>query len=91
MATALMTPHAHGATTSLTQSSTKARAAKHSEVKTFFSDLAEDLMQRPLQPAAMAKHEMFREHINAMTICYFSLILLLIAASLPILAYAVAY
>jgi hypothetical protein len=53
----------------------------------FVSDLIEDLHERPLQPAHLAKHDMFREHINAMASCYFALILLLIAASVPVLAY----
>ena len=57
------------------------------ELKVFVGDLIEDLQQRPLQPAHFAKHDMFREHINAMSICYFALILLLIASSLPMLAY----
>jgi hypothetical protein len=88
MATTFTTPH--------TFELTKQPAAKtlgeiqlHGKLRVFVDDLIEDLQQRPLQPAHLAKHDMFREHINAMSISYFALILLLIASSLPMLAYLV--
>jgi len=65
---------------------TERKAAERGKVATFFSDLIEDVCQKPLQPAALAKHDMFHEHILAMSISYFALILILIALSLPILA-----
>ena len=61
------------------------KPAKPGVVARFFSDLFEDLRQKPLQDAKLAKHDMFREHINAMSISYFSLILLLIAGSVFLL------
>jgi hypothetical protein len=54
-------------------------------------DLWEDVCQRPLQPAFLAKHDMFREHINAMSISYFGLIVLLIAVSIPLLVFLVPF
>jgi len=66
-------------------------AAKRGSVAKFLSDLFEDLGQKPLQAAQFAKHDMFREHINAMSISYFALILVLIAATLPFLGYLVTF
>jgi hypothetical protein len=63
------------------------KGTKHGRLATFVRDLIEDLRQKPLQAAAFAKHDMFREHILAMSISYFALIVLLIAISVPILAY----
>jgi len=73
------------------KTSTATKSAKRGAVATFFSDLFEDLQQQPLQADSPEKHDMFREHINAMSISYFALIILLIASSLPILAYAIHY
>jgi hypothetical protein len=64
---------------------TEEKAAKPSVFVKFLSDLFEDLRQKPLQAAKFAKHDMFREHINAMSISYFALILLLIAGSVFLL------
>lgn len=90
MATAFTSAHRHHA---IPEAATKkiSERVNRSEVATFVSDLLEDVTQKPLQPAALAKHDMFREHINAMSISYFALIIVLIAASLPILAYVVNY
>jgi hypothetical protein len=88
MATTFPSAHPHHLTRNL-QSETPTKNAKRSEVATFVSDLIEDVAQKPLQPAALAKHDMFREHINAMSISYFALIVVLIAASLPVLAYVI--
>jgi len=66
-----------------------AAKTKRGAVATFFHDLFEDLRQKPLQAAHFAKHDMFREHINAMSITYFSLIVLLILASVPMLVFLV--
>jgi len=65
------------------------KSNKRSPVVTFLNDLLEDISQKPLQAAEHAKHDMFREHINAMSISYFALIVLLITISLPVLAYGV--
>jgi hypothetical protein len=65
------------------------KSTKHGKVAAFVTDLIEDVAQKPLQPAAFAKHDMFREHINAMSISYFALIVLLIVASVPLLAYLI--
>ena len=55
----------------------------------FLDDLMEDLLQRPLQARSEATHDLFREHINALAISYFALIVILIAASVPILPYII--
>jgi hypothetical protein len=92
MATAFTTPHAHQTMSGTkTKTAPRQKESKRGVAITFISDLIEDVAQKPLQPAAQAKHDMFREHINAMSISYFALIVLLIAASLPILAYVVNY
>lgn len=64
---------------------TETKPAEPGVVGQFVSDLVEDIRQKPLQDAKFAKHDMFREHINAMSISYFSLILLLIAGSVFLL------
>jgi hypothetical protein len=64
-------------------------ATESGSVTKFLRDLFEDLREKPLQAAQFAKHDMFREHINAMSISYFALIVLLIVASVPMLAYLV--
>jgi hypothetical protein len=90
MATTFTATHSHqafGGTEAKAVAGNKTRG----KLAIFFSDFLEDLREKPLQAAHLAKHDMFREHINAMSICYFALILLLIAASLPVLAYLIAY
>ena len=92
MATAFTPTHAHHGIHTLEANPTRGdRATKRSALTTFVNDLFEDVRQKPLQAAHLAKHDMFREHINAMSISYFALILLLIGISLPILAYLVHY
>ncbi len=86
MATAF-TPH--HTMSGLSQRVKQAKAAKPSVAAKFFRDLWEDVRERPLQPAHLAKHDMFREHINAMSISYFGLIVFLIAASVPMLVFLV--
>jgi len=88
MATAFTHHHAHHGMSVVT-TEPKAKNTRRSPVATFLSDLLEDVQQKPLQAAKFAKHDMFREHINAMSISYFALIVLLIAISLPVLAYGV--
>jgi len=68
---------------------TRRKGRNQSQLSIFVADLIEDLQEKPLQPAHLAKHDMFREHINAMAASYFGLILLLIAGSLPVLAYLI--
>ncbi len=75
----------------MTQTGTQTKTKEIGALAIFVGDFIEDVTQTPLQPAALAKHDMFREHINAMAILYFGFIVVLIAASLPILAYLVAY
>ncbi len=67
----------------------EAESHKPSPVTVFLSDLLEDIQETPLQAAEHAKHDMFKEHINAMSISYFALIVLLIAGSVPLLGWAV--
>lgn len=87
MATAFTPTHTHSAIGNVQSAIiTERKVVRRGKVATFFSDLIEDVFQKPLQPAALAKHDMFREHILAMSIAYFALILILIGASLPILA-----
>jgi len=87
MATALIASHGHAA--GRQETSTKTTSAKRNGVVAFVKDLIEDVSEKPLQPAALAKHDMFREHIIAMSVSYFALIVLLIVASLPLIAYLV--
>ena len=93
MATAFTTPHIlePAGQTQNKEQAQRSGAAHAGKLRIFFGDLLEDLRQRPLQAAHLEKHDMFREHINAMAICYFGIIVLLIAASLPVLAYLIAY
>lgn len=72
-------------TSHLAQPAAETKPAKPGVIAQFVSDLFEDIRQRPLQDAKFAKHDMFREHINAMSISYFSLIVLLIAGSVFLL------
>ena len=92
MATALTHAHIQQTLTGRQrEAASEKKIATHGVAAAFVSDLIEDVQQKPLQPAALAKHDMFREHIQAMSISYFALIILLILASLPILAYVVRY
>jgi hypothetical protein len=87
MATAFIHAQAHPILSGeTTRPVAEKKVAKRGTVIGFFSDFIEDIFQKPLQPAAEAKHDMFREHILAMSITYFAFILVLIAVSLPILA-----
>jgi len=88
MATAFTAHRAHHGLSVLPNEATSNRKTRGT-ISTFFSDLLEDVLQKPLQAAKFAKHDMFREHINAMSISYFALIVLLIAASVPLLGWAV--
>lgn len=67
----------------------EAKSKQRGVLATFFIDLLDDLKQKPLQADTPEKHDMFREHINAMAISYFALIVLLIAASLPIMLWII--
>jgi len=88
MATVFTHHHAHHGM-SVVAKEPEAKKTKRGPVTTFLSDLLEDIQETPLQAAEHAKHDMFREHINAMSISYFALIVLLITISLPVLAYGV--
>ena len=82
----LATAHGHGIlnnSASTTRSIRKARGP----ITRFVHDFIEDILQKPLQAAHLAKHDMFREHILAMSISYFALIVLLILASIPVMVY----
>jgi hypothetical protein len=63
------------------------KPAERNQIIAFVADLIEDVRQKPLQDAALAKHDMFHEHIIAMSVSYFALIVLLIGASVPLIAY----
>jgi hypothetical protein len=88
MATVFTTHHAHHGTSGL-RAEAKTKNSTKGTVAVFVSDLLEDIQETPLQAAKYAKHDMFKEHINAMSISYFALIVLLIAGSVPLLGWAV--
>ena len=90
MATAFTPTHIHTGLNSLpTQVKRERKASPRGPFVTFWNDLWEDVRQRPLQAAKFAKHDMFREHIHAMSISYFALILLLIVGSFSVLGFLV--
>jgi len=91
MATAMTTNHAHGAMSGMLHTGAERKSSEKSTLAIFASDLIEDLSQPLMQPASEAKHDIFREHINAMAILYFGFIVALIACSLPVLAYLITY
>jgi hypothetical protein len=92
MATAFTPTHIHAGMSQVQPEIVREKkAARRGVLATFVSDLIEDISQKPLQAAKYAKHDMFREHINLMSISYFTLIVLLIASSLPVLAYLISY
>jgi len=88
MATVFTQHHAHHGMSVVTKEP-RTKSTRRGPIATFLSDLLEDILQKPLQATKFAKHDMFREHINAMSISYFALIVLLIGISIPTLAYAV--
>jgi hypothetical protein len=61
------------------------------QTRKFFADLGEDLLSTPKQMQGLTKTDLFHKHINALAISYFALIVLLVAGSVPILAYLVSY
>ena len=61
------------------------------EVGTFVVDLIEDLRSTPRQIQGLSQSDLFRNHLNALAISYFALIVLLLAGSLPVLAYLIQY
>jgi hypothetical protein len=75
----------------VSDASRKTASANTNSAAAFVSDFLEDVLQRQLQPAALAKQNMFREHLLAMSIAYCALIAVLAAASLPVLAYLIRY
>lgn len=89
MATSFAHTHTHrkvaGISVAPAKPARNAKPAKLDVIAQFVGDLFEDLRQKPLQDAKFAKHDMFREHINAMSISYFSLIVLLIVGSVFLL------
>lgn len=61
------------------------------EVRTFAVDLIEDLRSTPRQIQGLSQSDLFRNHLNALALSYFALIVLLLAGSLPVLAYLIQY
>jgi hypothetical protein len=61
------------------------------EVRTFFVDLVEDLRSTPRQIQGLSQSDLFRNHLNALAISYFALIVLLLMGSLPVLMYLTQY
>ncbi len=96
MATMATQAHA-GNIVSLTQApaiqatGSTAAKTKRSYVSQFFADLVDDLRHNAFDPANAPEKDLFREHINALSISYFALIVVLIALSLPALAYMFSY
>jgi hypothetical protein len=80
MATSVATFHGHDAHPSLWE-----------QARQFFADLVADLKSTSKQFQGLTKTDLFHDHINALAISYFGLILLLLIGSLPILAYLVKY
>ena len=84
MATLASATHGHAALSG-TQTQTQPQASReqkaHGPVTQFVRDFIEDILQKPLQASHLAKHDMFREHILAMSISYFALIIVLILVS----------
>ena len=90
MATLASATHGHAVLSGTqTQPQTKSSSAQkpRGPVTQFVRDLIEDVLQKPLQAKHLAKHDMFREHILAMSISYFALIILLILVSFGITMY----
>ena len=92
MATAFTVHHAHHEVSGVqTETRTEPNRNKRGTIAVFLSDLLEDVLQKPLQGAKFAKHDMFLEHINAMSISYFALIVLLLLASVPVMACSIKF
>jgi len=90
MATTFTTAHVHSGIGGVApRVAAKPKSTRRGVLATFFTDLLEDLKQKPLQADSPEKHDTFREHINAMAISYFALIVLLIAASVPIMLWLI--
>jgi hypothetical protein len=90
MATVFTTAHGHhGMSGATPRVAGEPKSKQRGVLATFVRDLIEDLKRKPLQADTPQKHDMFREHINAMAIAYFALIVLLIVASLPILLWLI--
>jgi hypothetical protein len=59
-------------------------------VEGFFVDLRNQVLHEAgLAPAP--RGDLFRDHMNAMAICYFAIIVLFLLGSLPVLAYSITY
>jgi hypothetical protein len=89
MATAITGADARSVISSFTPAKTGATKGR-GQVAEFFVDLFEDLRHNPFD-SATPKSDLFRNHINALAISYFALIVLLIAASIPVLAWMIEY
>ena len=88
MTTVVATSHVHPA--GQTQKAHKKTPAATQEVKAFFTDLKNQLLHEAgFAPAP--KGDLFRDHVNAMAICYFAIIVAILVVSLPVLAYWVNY
>jgi hypothetical protein len=89
MATSFAHSHSHRGIAEIGRIPVKSAAGKQTRkpglTTRFVRDFFEDIQQKPLQDAKFAKHDMFREHINAMSISYFTLILILIVGSVFLL------
>ena len=83
MATTFVPFHGH--------SERKRQPSWFAQSKRFFFDLVEDVLSTPKQMQGLIKTDLFHKHINALAISYFALILLLLAGSVPMLAYLISY
>lgn len=84
MATSITTFHGHHAGPSLL-------GQWFGETRRFVVDLFEDLRSTPRQIQGLSQSDLFRNHLNALAISYFALIVLLLVGSLPVLAYLIQY
>ena len=84
MATSVTTFHGHHAEPSLF-------GQWFEETRRFVVDLFEDLRSTPRQIQGLSQSDLFKNHLNALAISYFALIVLLLAGSLPVLAYLIQY
>jgi hypothetical protein len=62
------------------------REKKTSEVRAFLRDLSRTLLHE-FGLAKAPEGDLFRDHMNAMAICYFAFIVLFVLFSIPVLAY----
>jgi hypothetical protein len=61
------------------------------ETRSFVVDLVKDLRSTPSQIRGLSQSDLFRNHLNALAISYFALIMLMLLGSFPILLYLMRY